>query len=214
MKIGILAIGSHDERHGAALPKDTDARIAEFIAKEVAKRTNTEFLKVLKTSYEFPEIDTGSHESLEKVKKELVEEIRNAKEKSFDGIVLINAHGGNTVLEKHIAEIEKKTETKLKMDSRICKIEGPHAGSGELSIGTIIGITDVSKLEEHRDLDKYPEIGFTGFEKAQEKYEWAEKHAKKIAKEEIKIDKPLGKKLLESAIEAGFEKVRELRPRR
>ncbi|HDI12537.1 MAG TPA: creatinine amidohydrolase, partial [Hadesarchaea archaeon] len=29
-EIGVLAIGSHEERHGAALPPDTDAKIATY----------------------------------------------------------------------------------------------------------------------------------------------------------------------------------------
>ena len=60
-KVGILALGSHEERHGAALPPDTDAKLASHVALEAAKRTGVEFLGTLYSSYELPYIDTGRH---------------------------------------------------------------------------------------------------------------------------------------------------------
>ncbi len=46
------------------------------------------------------------------------------------------------------------------MDSTICNIEGPHAGTGEISVGAVIGIADESKMEEHQDVEKSPAVGF------------------------------------------------------
>ncbi len=211
MKVGIIAIGSYEESHGAALPPDTDAKIAEFISEEVSNQTNTEFLGTLDSAYELPEIDTGNHQSLEEVKEELREKLKDVKDRGFEGIVLVNAHGGNQPLEEHLGSIEEETGVKLDMDSTICKIEGPHAGSGELSVGSIVGITDESKIEEHANIDKYPEVGFAGFEEVRKKYDWAEEHAKEIRKKGVKVDRPLGKKLLESAVAGAVEKVLEMR---
>ena len=46
--------------------------------------------------------------------------------------------------------------------------EGPHAGTGEISIGALLGFLDVSKIEEHCDFDKYPEVGMVGLKKARD----------------------------------------------
>ncbi len=211
MKIGIFALGSYHERHGPALPPDTDAKIAEYIAKKVAKKTKANFLGTLKSSYELAEIKTGKHDEIEDLTEELKSETENAKTNEFTNIVLINAHGGNQELEKFIPEIEEDLGVRLKMNSTICNIEGPHAGTGEISIGKIIGITDENKIEEQNRLEKYPEIGFHGIKEARKKYRWAEKHAQEVEQEEIKIDNATGKKLLKEAIESGIKSVEEIK---
>ncbi|MEM2427401.1 MAG: hypothetical protein QXZ52_04265, partial [Candidatus Hadarchaeales archaeon] len=61
--MGILALGSHQERHGAVLPPDTDAKLAAHVALEAAKRSGAKFLGILLTSYELPLIRTGKHHS-------------------------------------------------------------------------------------------------------------------------------------------------------
>lgn len=203
-------MGSHEEAHGAALPPDTDARIAEYIAREVAERTDSEFLGVMDSAHEFPEIDTGNHQPMEKVVKELRRAVEEAKSKGFDGLVIVNAHGGNQNLKYHLKKVEGEIGLSILMDSTICQIEGPHAGSGELSVGSVIGITDESKLDEHADLEKNPEVGFVGFEKPRKKYEWAERHAREVIEHDIEVDEELGENLLDYAIEAAFDKVRKL----
>lgn len=210
MKVGIIALGSHQERHGAALPPDTDARIAEYMAEEVAERTGSKFLGTLESAYELPEINTGKHESLDEVAGELKEVLRDARERGLSAVVLVNAHGGNQELEKRLESIQKETGVKLRMDSTICNLEGPHAGTGELSVGAVLGITDESRIEDHGEVDRYPEVGFTGFEEAREKYEWAEEHAREIMEEGVEIDRSLGKDLLRRSIASAMEKVREL----
>ena len=52
-RIGILAVGSHLENHGPALPIDTDAKIASYVALEAALRTGARFLGVLYAASEF-----------------------------------------------------------------------------------------------------------------------------------------------------------------
>ena len=46
-KIGILALGSHLENHGPALPIDTDAKIASYIAFKAALESGAKFLGVI-----------------------------------------------------------------------------------------------------------------------------------------------------------------------
>lgn len=211
MNIGIIALGSHEENHGAALPPDTDAQIAEYIAEKTAAQTNAEFLGVLKSAYEFPEINTGNHDSLDQVIADLKTQLRKAEKQGFEGILLINAHGGNQELSDHLEDIARETNLEIKMDSTVCKIEGPHAGTGELSIGSVLGITDETKITDHLNSEKYPEVGFVGFDKAREKYEWAEEHANEIIENGVKIDPQLGEKLLKISIENSVEKIRDLK---
>lgn len=208
MKTGIVALGSHQERHGAALPPDTDARIAEHIARKVSERTGAEYFGILESAYELPEIDTGNHQSLDELMKELSSRLEDAKSKGLEGVVLVNAHGGNQELENHLDDIEGATGVEIEMDSKVCQIEGPHAGTGELSIGSVIGITDRSLLGEHGKLEEYPEIGFAGFDEARKKYDWAEKHAREVSEEGVEIDEELGRELLQRSIESAVSKVR------
>ena len=54
-------------------------------------------------------------------------------------------------------------------NNKIVEIEGPHAGTGEISIAALLGFLDESKLEEHCKLDKFPEVGMVGFKEARKK---------------------------------------------
>lgn len=209
MEIGIVSVGSHEEKHGPALPLDTDARIAEHIGRETAARTNAEFLGTLHSSHEFLDIDTGNHHPIEEVVQELREMTIKSKDFGFEAILIVNAHGGNQKLENHLDNLEEELEVKLEMDSHICDIEGPHAGTGEISIGAVIGITDEAKIGEQNEIEKHPEIGFIGFENVREKHDWAEEHAQEIMDNGIEIDEELGKELIESAVSSAVKKIRK-----
>jgi len=166
MKVGILAVGSHAERHGAALPPDTDARIAEHIAREASKRTNVEFLGVMKKSYELPGIDTGEHQTLDELAGELKEKLEQARASGFEAIVLVNGHGGNLDLGERLDALQSETGVRVKFNSRIIELEVAHAATEEVSIGSAIGIADESKISEHANAEKHPEVGFVGFKDA------------------------------------------------
>ncbi|KUO41533.1 MAG: hypothetical protein AVW06_00920 [Hadesarchaea archaeon DG-33-1] len=210
-KIGLLALGSHEERHGAALPPDTDAKIASHIALEAAKRTGARFLGVLYSSYELPDIDTGRHQTLAQLINELRATLLAAKKTLDIGAVgLINAHGGNEVLREHLQELEKEVGIRLVLNSKIIELEGPHAATGELSIGVAIGIADPSKLAEHCDFEHHPEVGFVGFKAARKRYAWAERHAKQVSEQGVRVNESLGKRLIERAISDIVDEVRKL----
>lgn len=207
----MLALGSHEERHGAALPPDTDAKIASHIALEAAKRTGAGFLGVLYSSYELPDIDTGRHQTL----VQLINELRVtlfAVKKTLDigAVILVNAHGGNEVLREHLQELEKEVGLRLVFNSKIIELEGPHAATGELSIGMAIGIAAPSKLAEHCDFKRYPEVGFVGLKVARKRYAWAERHAKQVSEQGIRVNESLGKRLIERAISDVIDDVHKL----
>ncbi|MEA1905286.1 MAG: 2-amino-5-formylamino-6-ribosylaminopyrimidin-4(3H)-one 5'-monophosphate deformylase [Candidatus Hadarchaeota archaeon] len=210
MRVGVLALGSHDERHGAALPPDTDARIAERIAREAARRTGASFLGVLCSSYELPGIDTGEHQSLGELVGELRGVLRESKEDGVQAVVLVNAHGGNQKLREKLDELEQELSMKVRFNTTVTEIEGPHAGTGELSIGAVIEITDESRLGEHSNFERYPEVGFVGLKEARRRYSWAEEHAHEVLERGVRVDKSLGDKLLERAIADAVKDVEEL----
>ena len=210
-EIGILALGSHEERHGAALPLDTDARLASHVASEAAGRTGARFLGVLRSSYELPGINTGRHQSLEQVIGELHARLTDAK-RSHDikAVILINAHGGNGPMREHLRELEGELGMRLTFNNTLVEIEGPHAATGELSMAAAIGIADLSRITEHADFMRFPEVGFVGLKQARERYPWAEQGAQEVEEMGIRADKSLGEKLLERAIDDVVNGVRGL----
>ena len=200
-KVGILALGSHEEKHGAALPLDTDAKLASHVALEATKRSGAKFLGVLYASYELPGIDTGRHQPLEQLVDELISTLRAAKGTlEIEGAILVNGHGGNEPLRDHVRAIEQELGMRLFFNNVIVDLEGPHAATGELSMGMAVGITDTSKLAEHVDFIRYPEVGFVGLTEAQERYPWAKQHARDLGKVGIRAEKFLGDELLKCAI--------------
>ena len=51
-EIGILAIGSPLENHGASLPIDTDSKIAAYLALESSLETGAQFLGIIYSNFE------------------------------------------------------------------------------------------------------------------------------------------------------------------
>jgi 2-amino-5-formylamino-6-ribosylaminopyrimidin-4(3H)-one 5'-monophosphate deformylase len=200
--IGILAIGSHLENHGAALPIDTDAKIATYIGLQASLLTGAKFLGILYAATEYPHINHGVHLKPEDlVYKQLIPTLKSAKKcLNLDTIVLVNGHGGNLPIKEYLNDINEKTGLNIVFNNKIVEIEGPHAGTGEISIGALLGFLDVSKIKEHTDFDKYPEVGMVGFKKAREIDAGIDKGARQIEQLGVSVDMNLGETLLEAAI--------------
>jgi len=210
-KVAILALGSHEERHGPALPPDTDAKLASHVASEAAKRTGARFIGVLHSSYELPGIDTGRHQSLDQVFEELRGALLEAKRAlGISAAVLVNGHGGNGPLRERLPALEGELGMPIVFNNTLIEIEGPHAATGELSMAAVIGIADVSKIAEQTDFERHPEVGFVGLKEARRRYAWAEQQAREVEKVGLRIDKFLGEKLLECAIVDVMNDIREL----
>lgn len=78
-KIGIIALGSHLENHGPALPIDTDAKIGAHIAFQSSLLTGAKFLGIIFPAYELDSIDHGVHVSLDVLKKKCYCYIKSGK---------------------------------------------------------------------------------------------------------------------------------------
>lgn len=210
-KVGVLALGSHEERHGAALPPDTDAKLASHVALEAAKRTGAKFLGVLHSSYELPDVDTGRHQTLEQLLDELRARLLSAKQVlGIYAVVLVNGHGGNEPLRGRLQALERDLDVRVAFNNAIVELEGPHAATGELSMGAAIGICDSSRLAEHLDFGGHPEVGFVGLEGARRRYAWAERHAQEVSGQGVRVDKSLGVELVERAVSDVVDDIREL----
>lgn len=211
-EIGILAIGSHLENHGAALPIDTDSKISSYISLQASLRCGALFLGILYAATEYDYIKHGIHIDAQNLaQKRLLPTLKAAKKcLNIKKVILVNGHGGNLPILDYIEEIENRLEIKIVFNNRLIEMEGPHAGTGELSIGSILGITDESKLNEHCDFKKYPEVGMVGLKQARINDEGINQGAKIVEKEGVCIDNDLGKQLLENSIQNIIEDVIKL----
>lgn len=210
--IGILAIGSPLENHGASLPIDTDSKIAAYLALESSLETGAQFLGILYVGTEFDYVNHGIHVSLDiLIENHLKPALKLAKENlKIKKVVLVNSHGGNLSLNEHIEDIENELDLEIIINNKIIEEEGPHAGSGELSMGAIIGITDTKRIQEHCDINKYPEVGMVGLKEARINNSKINAAAEELEKNGVIMDPIYGQSLLDKSIQSIVNDVKYL----
>jgi 2-amino-5-formylamino-6-ribosylaminopyrimidin-4(3H)-one 5'-monophosphate deformylase len=201
-RIGIIALGSHLENHGAALPIDTDAKIASYLALEASFRTGAKFLGVLYAATEYPYIKHGIHIDVKNlVEHQLKPTLKSAKKcLQIEKVIIVNGHGGNVPVKEYLKDLEKELDLDILFNNKIVETEGPHAGSGELSMGIILGIVDERKIKQHCNINEYGEVGMVAFTEARAKDPGIDKGARLMEKEGICMDPVLGHKLLDDAL--------------
>ena len=202
-KIGILALGSHLENHGAALPIDTDSKIAAYLALQASLQTGAKFLGVLYAATEYDYVKHGVHMKVEDlVEKDLKPTLRSAKRSlNLEKIVLVNGHGGNVPVKNYLRKLETDIDLEIVFNNRIVEIEGPHAGTGELSMGAALGFLDETRLDEHCNFHMYPEVGMVGLTEAREAEKGIDEGARAVEKHGVHVDPDLGQKMLGDAVE-------------
>jgi len=210
-KIGILAIGSHLENHGPALPIDTDAKIASYIALLSSLESGAKFLGVIYPAHEIKEINHGVHFSIEELANNIIETLKSARKYlAIEKVVIINAHGGNIPLLMHMEKIENQTKLDIIINNTIVENEGPHGGSGELSIGKILGILNEDEVANQTNLEQFGEVGLAMFKKARENDPGIEEGAIEIENHGVYVDDNYGKQLLHLAINSVLLDVEKL----
>ena len=100
----------------------------------------------------------------------------------------------------HLIDEERDELHKAITDNKIVEVEGPHAGTGELSMGAVLGIVDEKRLDEHCKFNLYPEVGMVGLTEARIANKGIENGAKKVAEEGVCVDLEIGEQLLEIAV--------------
>lgn len=200
-KIGIMAIGSHLENHGAALPIDTDSKIASYLAFQASIRTGAKFIGILYAATEYDYVKHGIHMPTDVLlEKELIPTLRSARNNlNLEAVVLVNGHGGNVPIKDYLADIEKELGIRIIFNNSIVEIEGPHAGTGELSMGVVLGIADESRLNEHCHFEEYPEVGMIGLHEARQQNKGIDDGACQVENEGVCVDLELGETLLKTA---------------
>lgn len=210
-KVGIIALGSHLENHGPALPIDTDAKIGAHIAFQSSLITGAKFLGIIFPAYELDTIDHGVHVSLEELKKNVINTLNQAKEYlNIEKVVIVNAHGGNIPLMAELWDIEDKTDLAITFNNKVISSEGPHGGSGELSMAKVLGIIDESEVENQADVSKYEEVGLYGFKEARENDPNIEEGAIDVEENGVYVDEEYGERLFNLAINSVILDVEKL----
>ncbi|MGO9386743.1 MAG: 2-amino-5-formylamino-6-ribosylaminopyrimidin-4(3H)-one 5'-monophosphate deformylase [Methanobacterium sp.] len=201
--VGVLALGSHLENHGAALPIDTDSKIASHLALQAALKTGAKYLGILYTATEYDYVQHGTHVTIKiLVENNLKPTLQNAqKYLEIEKIVLVNAHGGNYPVKNYLKQLGRELNLEIVFNNKIVEIEGAHAGTGELSIGAMLGIVDADRLNEHCNFEEYPEVGMVGLKEAREASEGINRDAQEMESTGACVDLEQGEYLLEIAIE-------------
>lgn len=210
-KIGIIALGSHLENHGPALPIDTDAKIGAHIAFQSALQSGAKFLGIMYPAHELDTIDHGVHVSLETLKEEVVKTLINAKKfLDVEKVIIVNSHGGNIPLMQELWDIEDRTDMYVVFNNKVISSEGPHGGSGELSMAKVLGIVNEEELKNQSDVNKYEEIGLYGFKQARHDDPNIEAGARDVEENGVYIDEEYGKRLFDLAISSVLLDVEKL----
>ena len=202
-KIGIIALGSHLENHGPALPIDTDAKIAAHIAFQSSLLTGAKFLGIIFPAYELDTIDHGIHVSLDVLKDNVINTLNQAKKfLDIEKVVIVNAHGGNIPLVTELWDIEDKTGLSITFNNKVISSEGPHGGSGELSMAKVLGIVDENEIENQANVREYEEVGLYGFKQARKDDPNIEEGARDVEENGVYMDEEYGERLFNLAINA------------
>lgn len=200
-KIGIIALGSHLENHGPALPIDTDAKIAAYIALEASLKCGAKFLGMIYPAHELDEINHGRHVSLEELRDNIIDTLNSAKKYlGIEKVIIVNAHGGNIPIATELANIEDATDLIVILNNKMIDSEGPHGGSGELSMARVLGIINENEVKNQTNLEKYEEVGLYGFNEARKNDPNIEAGAMDVKENGVYVDEVYGKQLFELAI--------------
>ena len=210
-KIGIIALGSHLENHGPALPIDTDAKIAAYIAFNASLKTGAKFLGIIFPAYELDTIDHGIHVSLDVLKDNVINTLNSAKEfLGIEKVVIVNAHGGNIPLVTELWDIEDKTDMAIVFNNKVISSEGPHGGSGELSMAKVLGIINEDEVENQANVREYEEVGLHGFKQARMDDPNIEEGAIDVEENGVYVDEEYGERLFSLAINSVILDVEKL----
>ena len=210
-KIGIIALGSHLENHGPALPIDIDAKIAAHIALRSSLETGAKFLGIIFPAYELDTIDHGIHVSLDVLKDNVISTLNSAKEfLDIEKVVIVNAHGGNIPLVTELWDIEDKTGLAIVFNNKVISSEGPHGGSGELSMAKVLGIINEAEVENQANVREYEEVGLYGFDQARKDDPNIEEGARDVEENGVYVDEEYGERLFTLAINSVILDVEKL----
>ena len=178
------------------MPIDTDAKIGVHIAFQASLLSGAKFLGIIFPAYELDTIDHGVHVSLEELKENVISTLNSAKKfLDIEKVVIVNAHGGNIPLVAELWDIEDKTGLSITFNNKVISSEGPHGGSGELSMAKVLGIVNEDALENQANVHEYEEVGLHGFTQARRDDPNIEEGALDVEENGVYIDEDYGNRL-------------------
>ena len=211
-KIGLIALGSHRENHGSCLPIDTDSKIASNLTLKVATDTGATYLGIFYAATEYDYVKHGWHlDKDELIYGQIIPQLNNARKLlDLDSVIIVNGHGGNNLIKNNINIIEKECRLNIIFNNSLIENEGPHACTGELSMGKVLKITDENKFDMHQDFDKNPEVAMIGLKEARSNNKIIDEEASFVEEHGMNIDEKLGKKLLKDAYNSVMEDIKRI----
>ena len=145
------------------------------------------------------------------MKKNVIETLNNAKKfLDIEKVVIVNSHGGNIPLMAELWEIEDETEMAVVFNNKVISSEGPHGGSGELSMAKVLGIVNEDELKNQANVDEYEEVGLHGFKQARQDDPNIEEGARDVEENGVYIDEEYGERLFTLAINSVLFDVEKL----
>lgn len=211
-EIGIVALGSHLENHGPSLPIDTDAKIAAYIALQASLESGAKFLGIIYPAHEIEEINHGIHYALDELAQNMIKTLKSSKKYlNVEKIIIVNAHGGNLPLFQCLDKIKDEIPMEIViLNNTIIENEGPHGGSGEISMGKVLGILNEDEVVNQTNLKIFGEVGLSEFIEARKKDPGIEEGASEIENNGVYLDVKYGKQLLNLAINSVLLDVEKL----
>ena len=107
-------------------------------------------------------------------------------------------------------DIEDKTDLAITFNNKVISSEGPHGGSGELSMAKVLGIINEDEVKNQANVDEYEEVGLYGFKKARENDPNIEEGARDVAENGVYVDEVYGQRLFNLAINSVLLDVEKL----
>lgn len=96
--------------------------------------------------------------------------------------------------------MKKKTNLAIILNNKVITSEGPHAGSGELSMAKVLGILNEAEVVNQANVNEYEEVGLYGFKKARENDSNIDEGARDVEENGVYVDEIYGKRLFSLSI--------------
>ena len=151
------------------------------------------------------------HVSLDTLKENVIDTLNSAKKfLDVEKVVIVNAHGGNIPLVAELWDIEDKTDMAIVFNNKVISSEGPHGGSGELSMAKVLGIINEDEVENQANVREYEEVGLHGFTQARKDDPNIEEGARDVEENGVYVDEEYGERLFNLAINSVILDVEKL----
>ena len=128
----------------------------------------------------------------------------------IEKVVIVNAHGGNIPLMAELWDIEDETDMAIIFNNKVISSEGPHGGSGELSMAKVLGIINDDEVINQANVDEYEEVGLYGFKQARKDDPNIEEGARDVEENGVYVDEEYGERLFNLAINSVILDVEKL----